>query len=122
MGKSHLLVFVAAAGLGLHCGGDNRPGPAGHVIEIDIDDHGLAGLWMANAPNLKALIARGTLAFSRVDLPTHSNQNNMTLVTGQYPDGHNVPSNGWLSRTAGFTTPVNLPGLTVGDYALYGVN
>ena len=62
-------------------------GPKGHVIEIDIDDHGLAGLWMANAPNLKGLIARGTLAFSRVDVPTHSNQNNMTLLTGQYPDG-----------------------------------
>ena len=117
--RSLLLVVL---GLVAGCGGGARRGPAGHVIEIDIDDHGLGGLWMASAPNLKGLIARGTLAFSRVDVPTHSNQNNMTLVTGQYPEGHDVPSNGWLSRTAGFTSPVNLPGLSVGDYALWDVN
>jgi hypothetical protein len=115
------LMILGALGVLAGCG-DNRSGPTRHVIEIDIDDHGLAGLWMANAPNLKGLIGRGTLAFSRVDVPTHSNQNNMTLLTGQYPEGHNVPSNGWLSRTRGFVTPVSLPGLVVGDYALYGVN
>jgi hypothetical protein len=105
----------------LGCNG-TRPGPSGHVIEIDIDDHGLAGLWMANAPNIKGLIARGALAFSRVVVPTHSNQNNMALLTGQYPDGDNVPSNDWLDRGAGFVSPVTFPGLSVGDYALYGKN
>ena len=115
-------VLVVALALVVGCGGGAPHGPTGHVIEIDIDDHGLAGLWMANAPNLRGLIARGTFAFSHVDLPTHSNQNNMTLVTGQYPDGHDVPSNGWLDRTAGFVSPVNLPGLTVGDYALWAKN
>ncbi len=65
--RTRLLVAVALAGAA-GCGGGSGPqGPKGHVIEIDIDDHGLAGLWMANAPNLKGLIARGTLAFSRVD-------------------------------------------------------
>jgi Type I phosphodiesterase / nucleotide pyrophosphatase len=113
--------LLMALGLLAGCG-ENHRGPSGHVIEIDIDDHGLAGLWMASAPNLKALIARGTLAFSRVDVPTHSNQNNMTLLTGQYPDGHDVPSNAWLSRAAGFTTPVSLPGLAVGDYAIWNNN
>jgi hypothetical protein len=115
-------MICAAICVALGCGDNQRRGPTGHVIEIDIDDHGLAGLWMANAPNLKGLIARGTLAFSRVDVPTHSNQNNMSLLTGQYPDGHDVPSNGWLSRTLGFVSPVNLPGLEVGDYAVYDVN
>jgi hypothetical protein len=110
---------VAAWALG--CNG-TRPGPSGHVIEIDIDDHGLAGLWMANAPNIKGLIARGTLAFSRVVVPTHSNQNNMALLTGQYPDGDNVPSNDWLARGAGFVSPVTFPGLAAGDYALYDKN
>lgn len=114
---------VGALCLALAACGDNRgPGPTGHTILIDIDDHGLAGLWMANAPNIKGLIARGTLAFSRVDVPTHSNQNNYTLLTGQYPDGHNVPANGWLSRAHDFTNPVSIPGIGVGDYALYGVN
>jgi arylsulfatase A-like enzyme len=108
---------VALAGCG-----DRPSGPRGHVIEIDIDDHGLSALWTANAPNLKGLITRGTLAFSRVDVPTHSNQNNMTLLTGQYPDGHDVPSNAWLSRAAGFAAPLPLPGLTLGDYVLYDKN
>jgi arylsulfatase A-like enzyme len=113
------VALAGAAGCG---GGAGQTGPKGHVIEIDIDDHGLAGLWMANAPNLKGLIARGTLAFSRVDIPTHSNQNNITLLTGQYPEGHDVPANGWLARTMGFGPPVNLPGLTIGDYALWDRN
>ena len=52
-----LALAVALAGAA-GCGGGSGPPPlAGHVIEIDIDDHGLAGLWMANAPNLKGLIA-----------------------------------------------------------------
>jgi len=48
---------VALAGATGCGGGAGQTGPKGHVIEIDIDDHGLAGLWMANAPNLKGLIA-----------------------------------------------------------------
>ena len=83
------------------CGSSGGAPPHSRVIEIDIDDHGLAGLAMANAPNIKGLIRRGTLAFSRVIIPTHSNQNNMSLLTGQYPDGTNVPANSWLSRAAG---------------------
>ena len=93
-----------------------------HVIEIDVDDHGLAGLAMANAPNLKGLIARGTLAYTRVIVPTHSNQNNMSLLTGQYPDGDDVPGNAWLARDGDFMPPVHFPGLEAGDYVLYGKN
>ncbi len=117
-------LLVAAAGCGGGGGGGGGPKPSGsHVILIDIDDHGLAGLWMANAPNLKGLIARGTLAFTRVLVPTHSNQNNIALLTGQYPDGNNVPANDWLSRSNGFQSPVSVGGqLSIGDYALYGTN
>jgi hypothetical protein len=114
---------LALVALALGCGGGGPSGPAGHVIEIDIDDHGLAGLWMANAPHIKGLIASGTLAFTRVLVPTHSNQNNMSLLTGQYPDGDDVPANDWLSRTAGFVSPVSLGGeLSVGDYAEWDHN
>src|SRR5215831_194951 len=114
-----LVVLVGAAGCG---GGGGAAEPNRRVIQIDIDDHGLAGLWMANAPNLKGLIARGTLAYSRVIVPTHSNQSNIALLSGQYPDGNNVPANSWLSRSLGFMPPVNFPGLAVGDYARYDLN
>jgi hypothetical protein len=120
LGRLAVAVTAAAAA---GCGGGSTPaGPPGHVIQIDIDDHGLAGLWMANAPNLKGLIARGTLAYTRVVVPTHSNQNNMALLSGQFPDGDNVPANSWLSRAAGFAPAVNLGELSTGDYAQYGSN
>lgn len=118
-----LVLAMVAGACGGGGGGGGPKGPASHVILIDIDDHGLAGLWQADAPNLKGLIARGTLAFSRVVVPTHSNQNNMALLTGQYPDGNDVPANDWLSRANGFQSPVSLGGaLSIGDYALYGSN
>ena len=114
---------ASLAALALGCGENHPAGPSSHVIEIDIDDHGLAGLWMATAPNIKGLIARGTLAFTHVVVPTHSNQNNMSLLTGQYPDGDDVPANDWLSRSAGFVSPVSVAGaLSVGDYALWDKN
>jgi hypothetical protein len=124
-GRAGILALLLAAAACGSSGGGGGGGhkPTSHVIEIDIDDHGLAGLWMANAPNLKGLIARGTLAFTRVLVPTHSNQNNIALLTGQYPDGNNVPANDWLSRSNHFQSPVSVAGLlNIGDYAIYGTN
>ncbi len=124
-GRAACLAALSLAAITLGCGGGSSApsGPTSHVIEIDIDDHGLAGLWMASAPNIKGLIARGTLAFTRVVVPTHSNQNNMSLLTGQYPDGNNVPANDWLGRDNGFVSPVSVGGeLNVGDYAVWDKN
>jgi len=112
--------LAACSGSGPSAG--PKPAGGGPVILIDIDDHGLAGLWMANAPNLKGLIANGTLAYSRVVVPTHSNQNNIALLTGQYPEGNNVPANSWLSRAKSFGPPLNLVGLELGDYAVWTQN
>ena len=118
------LVLAAAA-----CGQKpkvNPPPPkvthAHRVIEIDIDDHGLKGLWAANAPNLKGLIARGTFGYTRVIVPTHSNQSNMSLLTAQYPDGDDVPGNAWLDRGAGFGYPINLGPLSLGNYGFWDQN
>src|SRR3954469_25745195 len=102
------LAALAWLALFAACGSRGPTAAPSHVIEIDIADHGLAGLWMANAPNLKGLIARGTLAYTRVVVPTHSNQNNIALLTGQYADGNDVPANSWLGRDRNFTQPLNL--------------
>ena len=68
------LTLLAPLLLAAACHASNATPPhTARVIQIDIDDHGLAGLWMANAPNLMGLIQRGTLAYSRVVIPTHSN-------------------------------------------------
>lgn len=100
----------------------NETGARPHLIFIDIDNHALAGLWTANAPNLKALIRTGTLAYSRVVLPSRSNANNFALLTGQFPDGHAVPGNSWLMRSDDFQQPIDILGVELGSYSLYDMN
>ncbi len=117
------LVFVLFAAA---CGpSSTKKSTTPYVIEIDIDDHGLKALWQANAPNLKKMIHEGTLAYSRTALPTHSNHNNMALITGNYPDGHDVAANGPLDRqnyAHDFAPDIDFPGLPVGDYCEYPDN
>jgi hypothetical protein len=132
MGKGVLWVGLAAAlfaGCFLKPEGLERPACTGnetvarpHLIFIDIDNHALAGLWTANAPNLKALIRNGTLAYSRVVLPSRSNANNFALLTGQFPDGHAVPGNSWLMRDADFKQPIDILDVELGSYSLYDMN
>jgi hypothetical protein len=119
LGLSCSLLVVAS-----FVGGCHREPPQDdlHLIYIDLDDHGLAGLWAANAPTLQSWIKGGTLAFSRVDIPTHSNQSNETLITGCWPDADNLPSNGYLDRT-NYRAALSLSAsLTVGDYIFYDQN
>ena len=115
---SHVAAVVV---LTLACG-KPAPAPARRVIEIDVDDHGLKALWNADAPNLKGLIKDGTLAFSRVVIPTHSNQSNLSLLTGCWPDGHGVPTNSYLERGPKLAPGVRLGPLSLGAYAAYPKN
>ena len=92
------------------------------VIEIDIDDHGLLGLWGAQAPNLKGLIARGVYGYTRVIVPTHSNQSNYALLTAQYPDGNDVPGNSWLDRDLDYKHPIELGSIGLGNYGFWDQN
>jgi len=94
--------------------------PPQNVIQFEIDDHGLSALWVSDAPNLKGLISRGVFGFSRVQIPTHSNQGNYSTLTGQQPDGNEVPGNTPLDRP-GFTYH-DVAGQEFGDYALYPDN
>ncbi|MHB1844179.1 MAG: alkaline phosphatase family protein [Deltaproteobacteria bacterium] len=95
--------------------------PPQNVIQIEIDDHGLQGLWNANAPNLKALIARGVFGFSRVQIPTHSNQGNYATLTAQFPEGDDVAGNARLDRPK-LDAAVSFQSLGLGAYALYPEN
>ena len=92
-----------------------------NVIQIEIDDHGLSALWDSDAPNLKGLIARGTFGYSRVQIPTHSNQGNYSTLTGQSPDGNDVPGNTPLPRP-NFQVPISIAGQSLGSYAYYDQN
>ena len=93
-----------------------------HLVYLDIDDHGLSVLWEAQAPNLQRLAREGLFGFSRVDLPTHSNQNNYTLLTGAWPERTNVPHNAYLSRSNGFRPEISFDQLGLGDYVFWDRN
>src|SRR5262245_17573151 len=120
MGLCLVLLWVAA------CGNDSShvsPQPGSHVVFIDIDDHGLGALWDSNSPNLQRMARQGVLAYSRADIPTHSNQSNITLFTRAWPEVTNVPHNSWLDRLYGYRQPFFLTGsLSSGDYIYYEKN
>lgn len=103
------------------CIGSAPPPPPQNVIQIEIDDHGLQGLWEANAPNIKSLIAHGVFGYSRVQVPTHSNQGNYATLTAQFPEGSGVPGNARVDRPK-LTSAVSFGSLGLGDYALYPDN
>jgi arylsulfatase A-like enzyme len=107
------------------CGDDTTrvpPQPGAHIIFIDIDDHGLGALWDSNSPNLQRFAKEGTLAYSRVDIPTHSNQSNITLLTGAWPEVTDVPHNSWLDRSKNYSQPFSLFSLSQGSYIYYDLN
>ncbi|HJZ84029.1 MAG TPA: alkaline phosphatase family protein [Polyangia bacterium] len=118
--------WLACAFLLTACGDDTSghppPQPGPHVIFIDIDDHGLAALWDSSSPNLQRMAREGAFAYSRVDLPTHSNQSNLTLLTGAWPEVTDVPHNSWLDRMRGYQQPFNIGAVSAGSYIYYDQN
>src|SRR5262249_28696880 len=118
--------WLACAFLLTACGDDTSghppPQPGPHVIFIDIDDHGLAALWDSSSPNLQRMAREGAFAYSRADLPTHSNQSNFTLLTGAWPEVTDVPHNPWLDRMRGYQQPCNIGAVSAGSYIYYDQN
>src|SRR5690349_13062499 len=108
------------------CGDDGTshvpPAAGPHVVFLDIDDHNLSALWDSNSPNLQKLAKEGVLSYSRVDIPTHSNQSNITLLTGAWPEVSDVPHNSWLDRAHAYNQPFSLLALSTGNYIYYDLN
>ena len=53
------------------------------------------------APNLAAMARRGFRVDGRGMTPSVTNVNNVSLVTGSYPERHGITSNYWLDRQRG---------------------
>jgi len=85
-------------------------------------DHGLLALWDSNSPNLQKMANQGVLGYSRADIPTHSNQSNMTLLSGAWPEVTDVPHNSWLDRSKAYAQPFELFSLSQGSYIYYDLN
>lgn len=59
------------------------------------------------APYLSSLIARGNLRISHAVMPTFTNPNNLSIVTGVAPSHHGISGNFFLDRTSGQAVMMN---------------
>ena len=71
------------------------------IVLVMIDGLDPEYLEACPAPNLAAIGRQGFRGTGRAMLPTVTNVNNVSLVTGAYPAEHGITSNYWLDRTFG---------------------
>ena len=69
------------------------------IVLVMIDGLDPEYLEACPAPNLAAIGRQGFRGTGRAMLPTVTNVNNVSLVTGAYPAKHGITSNYWLDRT-----------------------
>ena len=74
------------------------------IVLVMIDGLDPEYLEACPAPNLAAIGRQGFRGTGRAMLPTVTNVNNVSLVTGAYPAEHGITSNYWLDRTFGNPT------------------
>ena len=71
------------------------------TIVIMIDGLDPEYLELCPAPRLEELSRAGTRLNVRGMMPSVTNVNNVSLVTGSYPESHGITSNYWLDREQG---------------------
>ncbi len=71
------------------------------VVIITVDGLDPEYLTTCNAPNLAELGARGFHITGRCMMPSVTNVNNVSIVTGRYPSEHGISSNYRLERETG---------------------
>ena len=71
------------------------------TIVVLIDGFDPEYLDTCSAPNLAEMVRRGFRVDGRGMTPSVTNVNNVSLVTGSYPESHGITSNYWLDRQRG---------------------
>jgi phosphonoacetate hydrolase len=59
------------------------------------------------APYLSSLVSRGNLRMAEAVMPTFTNSNNLSIVTGVPPSYHGISGNSFLDRTSGQAVMMN---------------
>jgi arylsulfatase A-like enzyme len=97
------LVLAASAGAG----------PRPHVYLVVIDGLGADALDAAVMPRLAAAATEaGALRTeARAVMPTRTNPNHVTLLTGLFPESHGITGNGFWDRAAGAPKALDAAGL-----------
>lgn len=93
-----LILLLLAGGWTLFA----QPQPAPILILVSLDGWRWDYLDRANAPNLKALAARGVRSEGLIPaFPSSTFPNHYTIVTGLFPDHHGIVSNTIVDRSIG---------------------
>ena len=71
------------------------------IVVICIDGLDPEYLEACEAPNLRELARKGFLKMGQCMMPSVTNVNNVSLVTGSYPEVHGICSNYWWLRERG---------------------
>ena len=74
------------------------------IVIIIIDGFDPEYLQVCSTPNIDELCSQGFLKIGRSMMPSVTNVNNVSLVTGLYPESHGINCNYWLNSDTGRET------------------
>ena len=74
------------------------------IVIIIIDGFDPEYIQACATPNIDEICARGFLKIGRSMMPSVTNVNNVSLVTGLYPESHGINCNYWLNSDTGQET------------------
>ncbi len=74
------------------------------IVIIVIDGFDPEYIQACNTPNLDEVYSKGFLKVGRCMMPSVTNVNNVSLVTGLYPESHGINCNYWLDTETGRET------------------
>jgi phosphonoacetate hydrolase len=75
--------------------------PARKILVVLMDGFGPEYLERSDMPNLKRMRAAGAFKIGRAVIPTVTNVNNASLVTGSFPSDHGITTNFYHDRKTG---------------------
>ncbi|UXH76050.1 phosphonoacetate hydrolase [Roseateles amylovorans] len=97
----------------LHVNGRTYRMPVEPVVVLCIDgcepDYLTQALMAGQMPQLQRLLARGTTCTVDAVMPTFTNPNNLSIVTGVPPAQHGIAGNYFLDRSTGEAVMMNEP-------------
>ena len=79
------------------------------VLFVTVDGFGPDYLQQSDMPNLKRMMAAGAYAEGMSVIPSVTNVNNASVVTGTFPDEHGITGNYYYDRVAGTGTFMESP-------------
>jgi len=74
---------------------------ARRILIVCLDAFGPDYLALSPTPNLDRMIGQGGLVIGRGVVPSVTNVNNTSIITGTTPSDHGITANYWLDRAAG---------------------